>query len=116
MMQEPQERAKRRYEIWSPEPAPNGGGDWEIEKAGGRPYDRDWESWSYPIGNGYGGACIFGGITTERIQITDKTLHNSGCYNTGGLTGFAELYLDFNHGCCEPNCDRIFCRIVLVGF
>ena len=91
--------AGRTYEIWEPGPAPNNGrSQWERTKTLDRPnsYDRDWEQWSYPLGNGYVGACVFGRTDTERIQITDKTLHNKGKYGKGGLTGFAELYLDFN--------------------
>jgi len=88
----------RVYEIWEPQPAPNRGGDFEQVKAGGTPFDRDWEEWSYCIGNGYMGANLFGRVDTERIQITEKTLHNKGIYNGGGLTSFAEIYLDFNHG------------------
>ena len=87
----------RVYEIWEPEPAPNRGGDWDTVKAGGIPFDQDWEEWSYPIGNGYMGANLFGRVDTDRIQITEKTLHNKGIYNGGGLTSFAEIYLDFNH-------------------
>ncbi len=56
----------------------------------------DWEMWSYPLGNGYAGACVFGRTDSERIQITDKTVHNIGLYKNGGLTSFAEVYLDFN--------------------
>jgi alpha-L-fucosidase 2 len=89
----------RVYEIWESEPAPNRGGDWDTVKGGkGTPFDKDWEEWSYPIGNGYMGANLFGRVDTERIQITEKTLHNQGLYNGGGLTSFAEVYLDFKHG------------------
>lgn len=91
--------APRSYELWEPEPAPNNGrSQWESTKSSKRPksYDRDWERWSYPIGNGYTGASIFGRTDTERVQITDKTLHNKGIYGKGGLTSFAELFLDFN--------------------
>ncbi|MCP4312848.1 MAG: glycoside hydrolase family 95 protein [Bacteroidetes bacterium] len=87
------------YEIWESEPAPNHGrSQWDGTKSLDRPnsYDQDWERWSYPVGNGYTGACVFGRTDTERIQITDKTLHNIGKYGKGGLTSFAELYLDFN--------------------
>ena len=89
----------RTYEIWEPEPAPNRGrSQWERTKSLDRPnsYDKDWEQWSYPVGNGYVGACVFGRTDIERVQITDKTLHNKGKYGKGGLTSFAELYLDFN--------------------
>ena len=87
------------YELWEPEPAPNRGrSQWERTKSLDRPnsYDKDWEQWSYPVGNGYVGACVFGRTDIERVQITDKTLHNKGKYGKGGLTSFAELYLDFN--------------------
>jgi alpha-L-fucosidase 2 len=88
---------RRQYELWEPEPAPNHGADWTFGR-GRIPYDEDWEAWSYPIGNGYIGANLFGRVDTERIQITDKTVHNIGCYDRGGLTSFAEVYLDFNQG------------------
>jgi alpha-L-fucosidase 2 len=88
----------RTYEIWEPEPAPNRGSNWEGTKSSAKPNssDKDWEQWSYPLGNGYVGACVFGRTDTERIQITDKTVYNKGKYNKGGLTSFAEIYLDFN--------------------
>ena len=90
----------RSYELWELEPAPNNGmNQWEATKSSRRPrsYDQDWERRSYPLGNGYTGACVFGRTDTERVQITDKTLHNRGIYGKGGLTSFAELYLDFHH-------------------
>jgi len=88
----------RTYELWEPEPAPNGGSKWEETKSSRKPnsYDRDWERWSYPLGNGHIGASIFGRTDTERIQITDKTLHNKGKYGKGGLTSFAEVFLDLH--------------------
>ncbi len=87
----------KHYEIRDNEPCPNRGHDYSIKKARGYPYDEDWEQKSYPIGNGYLGANLFGRTDTERIQITDKTLHNEGLYNLSGLTSFAEVYLDLNH-------------------
>ncbi len=95
------EASPRTYELWETEPAPNRGRThWEKTKKSPRPnsYDQDWERRSYPLGNGYGGVCVFGRTDTERIQITEKTLHNKGKYGKGGLTGFAELYLDFHQG------------------
>ena len=85
------------YELWEKEPAPNSGADYAKLQAGGYPYDKDWEYYSYPIGNGYIGANLFGRTDTERVQITDKTVHVQGIYGSGGLTSFAELYLDFGH-------------------
>lgn len=87
----------RSYEIWDDSPAQNRGNDFTIIKADGYPFDQDWESESYPIGNGYMGANIFGRTDTERIQITEKTLANEGLYGFGGLTSFSETYLEFNH-------------------
>jgi len=87
----------RVYELWESEPAPNNGGDYKKIKAGGYPYDKDWEYYSHPIGNGYIGANLFGRTDTERVQITDKTVHVQGIYGGGGLTNFAELYLEFGH-------------------
>ncbi len=84
--------------LWESSPAPNLGPAWDQIKAGGMPYDADWEQWSYPLGNGYLGACVFGRTDTERIQITEKTLHNQGPYGNGGITSFAELQLIIHHG------------------
>lgn len=88
---------KRVYEIWDDQPAPNRGADYSVVKARGFPYDKDWEYESYPIGNGYMGANIFGRTDMERIQITDKTLTNGAPYGSGGMTNFAEIFLEFDH-------------------
>ena len=85
------------YELWENEPAPNRGADYKKPQARGYPYDQDWEYYSYPIGNGYIGANLFGRTDTERVQITDKTVHVKSPYGVGGVTSFAELYLDFGH-------------------
>jgi alpha-L-fucosidase 2 len=61
------------------------------------PVDRAWEEWSLPMGNGYLGASVFGRTTTERIQITENSMAAKSLYGGGGLTNFAELYIDFNH-------------------
>ncbi|MBV5343225.1 glycoside hydrolase N-terminal domain-containing protein, partial [bacterium] len=75
----------RIYEVWDDQPAPNRGKDYSRIQAGGYPADPDWEAHSYPIGNGYMGANIFGRADVERIQITEKTLANEGLYKLGGL-------------------------------
>ena len=87
----------RIYEVWDDQPAPNRGADYSIIKASGYPYDADWEAHSYPIGNGYMGANIFGRTDIERVQITDKTLTNGAPYGSGGMTNFAEIFLEFDH-------------------
>lgn len=43
------------------------------------------------------GANIFGRTDVERLQITDKTLTNGAPYGSGGMTNFAEVFLEFDH-------------------
>jgi len=83
------------YELWYDAPAPNSGVKGLKNKPEG--FDGDWENFSLPLGNGYMGVSVFGRTDTERMQITEKTLCNTGNYGIPGLTGFAELYLDFDH-------------------
>lgn len=87
----------RTYLLWEPEPAPNSGADWSRTVQRGYPYDADWERWSYPLGNGTMGVNIFGRTDTERVQISEKSMANGGCYNQGGITSAAEILLDFDH-------------------
>lgn len=89
--------APRVYELWEAEPAPVGPVETEPRKNGTFPYDQAWEYWSYPIGNGYMGANVFGYTDVERVQLTEKTLFNTGLYGLGGLTSFAEIRLQFGH-------------------
>ncbi|MCC5930751.1 MAG: glycoside hydrolase family 95 protein [Cyclobacteriaceae bacterium] len=85
------------HEIWDNKPAPNRGSDYGQVVSRGYPFDADWESHSYPIGNGYMGASIFGRTDVERIQIAEKTMGIAAPYGSGGITGLSELYLDFHH-------------------
>lgn len=87
----------KTYSLWYDRPAFNRGGNYSRIAAKGYPFDEDWERWSLPIGNGYMGANIFGRTDVERIQLSEKTIGNKGCYGAGGLTSFAEIYLDINH-------------------
>ena len=82
------------YELWYDEPASNKGGLIPANESE-RPIDIDWERWSLPIGNGYMGASIFGGTSTERLQLTDKTLYIRGLWGAETQTSFGDLYLDF---------------------
>lgn len=43
-----------------------------------------WENQALPIGNGFLGAKVFGGVTQERIQFNDKTLWSGG----PGVSGY----------------------------
>lgn len=54
-----------------------------------------WERYSLPIGNGYFGASVFGGVDSERIQFTTNVFANT--YKNGGVSNFGELFIDFNH-------------------
>ena len=92
-----QQKIEKKYQLWYNKPAPNRGGDMNIIKAKGKPYDDDWENWSLPIGNGYLGASLFGRTDTDRIQLTENSLSNLGLYGIGSLTNFAEIIMDFNH-------------------
>ena len=53
-----------------------------------------WEKYSLPIGNGYGGASVFGGTDEERLQFTTNVFAND--FRRGGVSNFLELYIDFN--------------------
>lgn len=70
----------------------------------GFPFDSDWEKYSRPLGNGYMGGNLFGRTDTERIQLSEKTLGVKGPYGIGGITNFAEIYLDIQHE--EPEAYR----------
>lgn len=87
---------RKIYKLWYDSPAPNNGAIFRPNESD-RPIDLDWENSSLPIGNGYMGASIFGRMDTERIQITDKTLHIKGLWGVETQTAFADLYLDFFH-------------------
>ena len=85
------------YTLWYDRPACNRGSNYNQLVARGFPYDEDWQRWSLPLGNGYMGINVFGRTDTERIQLSEATLANGGCYHFGGFTNFAEIYLDFYH-------------------
>jgi hypothetical protein len=45
----------------------------------------DWESQALPIGNGYIGGMVFGGVSEERIQLNEKTLWSGGPGDSAGI-------------------------------
>ena len=50
-------------------------------------YDKpatDWEKEALPIGNGRMGAMVFGGVDSERLQISEKSLWTGGPGSEGG--------------------------------
>ena len=73
--------------LWYNEPAPDS--------------DAGWVNDSIPMGNGYMGVNVFGGTTSDRIQITENSLYDWAAKNSGfkrrGLNNFAEVYIDFDH-------------------
>src|SRR5690625_1319882 len=48
---------------------------------------KDWETEALPIGNGYMGGMIFGGVQQEHIQFNEKTLWTGGPGEWDGYTG-----------------------------
>lgn len=70
--------AQPDLELWYKQPAPDS--------------DTGWERYGSPLGNGYLGAVVFGGIEKERIQITENSLCNPF---RPGLNNFAETYIFF---------------------
>ncbi len=60
---------------------------------------KGWEEYSLPLGNGYFGVSVFGGVGVERIQLTDKSLYVDDpgkpetAWNRRALTSFADLML-----------------------
>lgn len=44
---------------------------------------RVWEEWALPIGNGYQGGMVFGGVAQERLQLNEMTLWRGIPYHDG---------------------------------
>lgn len=93
---QPANGTEKIYKLWYTAPAANDGGVFEKDWSD-RPTDADWERYSLPIGNGYMGASVFGRTDSERILLSDKTLHIRGLWGTETNTAFANVYLDFFH-------------------
>lgn len=56
-----------------------------------------WVGQSLPLGNGYFGVNVFGGVARERLQITENSLVDTPADRIGGLNNFAEVALEFPH-------------------
>ena len=59
---------------------------------------KGWENESLPLGNGYFGVSVFGGVEKERLQVCDPTLFSKGkdtYYRS--MNSLAELFFDFPH-------------------
>lgn len=77
------------------------GPEWKILKDGTcevhngwRNIEYGWEQWALPLGCGWFGSKIFGGVPVERIQITENSLANP---YPEGLNSFAEIFLKTEH-------------------
>ena len=79
----PLRRKSGDLRMWYDEPAPDDNSGW---------IDR-----SIPMGNGALGVNLFGGVSRERLQLTENSLQDYDGDNVGGLNNFAEVYLDFPH-------------------
>lgn len=84
-------QTSKQHKLWYTEAAPDS--DW------------GWLDQSFPMGNGYMGVNLFGGVGSERIQITENSTQDSNA-GIGGLTSFAEVYMDFAHGNASTNYTR----------
>lgn len=76
----------KELRLWYDKPAPDS--------------DLGWANASLPLGNGYMGVNVFGGVEKERFQITENSLYDLqdvGGFKRPGLNNFAEVYLDFPH-------------------
>ncbi|MCQ2386106.1 MAG: glycoside hydrolase family 95 protein, partial [Clostridia bacterium] len=54
-----------------------------------------WEKESLPLGCGYFGVSVFGGVEKERLQFTENSFEND--YAAKGLTDAFDVYLSFPH-------------------
>ncbi len=69
--------------------------------------EKGWRTEAYYTANGYMGICVFGDITQNRIQLSEKTLYNApGDYMQdrfcAGLEAMGDIYID---ACCEHSRD-----------
>lgn len=87
---------ERIYQLRYKTQVPNNAAKFE-KNYSDRPTDTNWENSTLPIGNGYMGASIWGRTDTERIMISDKTLHIKGLWGSETNTSFVNLYFDFFH-------------------
>ncbi len=56
---------------------------------------KGWEKQSYPIGNGWFGVNVFGGVADERMQVTENTFHTKGRRYGCNLTNALDIRMRF---------------------
>ena len=47
--------------------------------------DKAWEKYALPLGNGFIGAMVYGGVSTERIQFNEHSLWSGGPGSEGWM-------------------------------
>ena len=56
---------------------------------------KGWERQSYPIGNGWFGVCVFGGVGSERLQVTENSFHTKLSDGKANLTDALDIRMNF---------------------
>lgn len=84
--------ATEELKLWYDEPVPQ-----VLDKEDDPNNFAGWREYSIPMGCGYMGVNLFGGVDSDRIQITENSLQDSN-NSIGGLNNFSETYLEFNYG------------------
>lgn len=67
-------------------------------------YDKpatNWMTEALPIGNGYMGGMIFGGVVQEHIQFNENSLWTGDEENTGAYQNFGDLFVNFGDTAAE---------------
>ncbi|MCL2212799.1 MAG: glycoside hydrolase family 95 protein [Oscillospiraceae bacterium] len=70
----------KTHKIFFNAPAPDGSIDYVRRMTTNQAY-RDWQEWTLPIGNGYSGANIYGGVEREWLQLSEESLWSGGPVN-----------------------------------
>lgn len=74
----------------------------------------EWMS-AYPVGNGFMGAMIYGGVPEEHIQFNEESLETGTTEEMGSYQPFGDLYIDMQVGevseyCRSLSLDDAICR------
>ncbi len=61
-----------------------------------------WEQEALPIGNGYMGAMLFGGVATDQIQFNEGSLWIGDETDTGAYQAFGDVWVRFGAATAQP--------------
>ena len=67
-------------------------------------YDKpatNWMTEALPVGNGYMGGMIFGGVVQEHVQFNESSLWTGDEENTGAYQNFGDLFVSFGDTAAE---------------